>query len=800
MKKYLLFLTCGLFLLQNNKVQAQVDDVSLIIAPKGGYNWFDTKSTVENGFMYGLQGGFSFGKIMELRASFEQTANLQQAFGKYQGDIRDLLNDNQFRFPNREVRVRRLGGELRANLYTGKVAPYIGIGTGVQTFRVKEANGVYKNENLYGLGLVGLKIQLSPRVTFNLQGEGIVYNMNPGSLLYDPNAGSVFDDWIESQKKTQMFNWAASASLQFYLGGTNTENLTPLERAYMKKFSGGYEGVKVSLSPMIGLMDFNKESFYRNNYGLGGKIGVDFSNFIGLEGYYLQSTNGKNVSFDFDKLSMVGVDFVGKLNVPRGIVPYLTVGAGYIYVQDGYEGRTLQSPTNLPISTPHLESSYFAKGGLGLEVPLGSVISAFGSASLIYTIGNGSNDVNDIANIRSAGQLQQHQLYSAGLKFNIGKKVNTRQAQARAFDNRFDSERKAYNRQIKQLENELVEAYNANDTLRMAQIMAEKKAAEYKEAQRVEAQKTQNQDDQLWIDEGEAPKDDLIRMTPAELQKMIDQTLQKVTEEDDSIKLDKRLDRMEMLLRDLKNNQSSVNTPVTPGMANSHPLDPAYYSQVTEANSEALKTAKETNEKLAAEIERLNKRLQEQSLDIDRHETRGSQANEQQGQTIYVPSPDPTVRVVPMETQDPTMNGTDYYGQVDPAYYPQSWNTMALYVGPSFGATTNFNIGLRGYLGFPRTRIKFMPEVYAAMGNGGGFGATVNGIIPVNIKSEPRLKPYGGVGVGVHYLNSDFSFLTNVVLGAGYHVGQRGAQVFADYSIRGAFKYNQIALGYRFGI
>ena len=38
----------------------------------------------------------------------------------------------------------------------------------------------------------------------------------------------------------------------------------------------------------------------------------------------------EKVSLDFDKLSLYGADFLARLNVSNGVVPYITVGAGYL--------------------------------------------------------------------------------------------------------------------------------------------------------------------------------------------------------------------------------------------------------------------------------------------------------------------------------------------------------------------------------------------------------------------------------------------------------------------------------------
>lgn len=95
------------------KSYGQVQDVSFTITPMAGYNWFDKKTTVEDGFMYGLQAGFGFGCVIELTGTFEQSAELKQRFGEYEDDIADYIPG--FEFQNRNVKVTRIGGQIKAN-------------------------------------------------------------------------------------------------------------------------------------------------------------------------------------------------------------------------------------------------------------------------------------------------------------------------------------------------------------------------------------------------------------------------------------------------------------------------------------------------------------------------------------------------------------------------------------------------------------------------------------------------------------------------------------------------------------
>src|SRR5690554_5729920 len=107
-------------------------------------------------------------------------------------------------------------------------------------------------------------------------------------------------------------------------------------------------------------------------------------------------------------MAMYGGDIIAKLNVARGIVPYLELGGGYLNIYDSYQGED--------VLLPRQTSGYFAKGGVGLAVPISKNFEIFGSASLMYT---SQRDNNDLENIISPNELTQHSVYNAGIRFQI---------------------------------------------------------------------------------------------------------------------------------------------------------------------------------------------------------------------------------------------------------------------------------------------------------------------------------------------------------------------------------------------
>lgn len=729
----------------------QVQDVSFIITPSAGYNWFDKKTTVEDGFMYGLQAGFGFGRIIELTGSFEQSADLKQRFGDYEGDIANVLPG--FEFQNRNVRVTRIGGQIKANIPARGFAPYILLGTGVQTYeRAYNTEVSYKNENLYGMGGLGFKINLGRRTTLNLEGKGFVHNMNPGSLLYNPNGSSQFDEWINNQERERIFNWGVNAGLQFYLGGSNYDNMTSLDREYYRKFSSGMTGAKFTIAPIGGYVSFNNEAAYKNAFFVGGELGLDFSDYVGIKAYYMHAVDKHHEDFAFDYLGMYGADFVGKLNVSRGIVPYITVGGGYLNVMDQYDGKNRGS--SLAPVYQAASSSYYAKGGVGVEIPVSKHVDLFGSANVFYTLNNSSTEVTQIVNTK---QLYQNTMYTAGLKFKIGKSADIESARQDAFDDQFSDERAAYNRKIKSLEKDLVDAYNNNDTTKVREIMNEKN--------NVEQTKKSN---------------DLIRLTPQELENLIDKVIDGV-ENENAPNIENRLDRLEDLLINLKNNNTTSQTTTISEKV------------TTDANSNYTNI----NDRLIAEINNLKLQISEQNNHINNLQNRTNQNGVNQSQlnnsgliTQGVVSPSVvTPNVVTSTNKTGVPNGRS---TVDGAILNHG---MSVFGGVNFGDATTFNIGIRGNWGFTNNPIVFMPEVYVGLGKQNAFGLSANAIYPIRIQNS-NFTPYAGLGLGLNFVGSETSFNPNFIGGVTYALSK--GSLFADYTVRGAFKNNQIALGYRF--
>lgn len=539
----------GLFaIILGTNVSAQVKDISFAIAPTAEYVWWNKKSAIENGFMAGGYVGFGFGRNLELLGSYSQSLGLKSTIDGFSAP--DNIKNA---FVSTDVDARRWGGELKGNIPMAySFQPYITLGSGIQTIK---ANEVGQDAVYFTFGL-GAKFNLARRLTLNVQAKGSRFNLDASNILHktsEPRT-STYNQWITNNVSDKnMFNWSVGAGLQLYLGGRNPNELTELDHSYtnLKSF-------KFVLAPSLGYINFDNDNNFRDAYLAGASIGFDFTEYIGIRGFYYQAMNDEKISSSFDKLSLYGADFSARLNVSNGVVPYITVGGGYLKAGNGYQGK---------VATVENESGIFAKGGVGLAIPLGKHLELFGAANMLYT----TNNENATNALKSPDKLQTNILYNAGIRIKFAKenekytyqdlvsqlhtpetnnvteqtKVQTTTKVAPVSQKQKDID--YYNTQIATVEKQIQNAYRQNDINNASLLLKEKKKWE-------ELRNNYVAENIPYPTENQAH---LVRMTPEQLQTLISEVVNKI-EEGEGKTPDQRIDRLEKLLLELKNNDKTI--------------------------------------------------------------------------------------------------------------------------------------------------------------------------------------------------------------------------------------------------
>ena len=785
MKKIFFF---SLLLIASMHIKGQANKISLNLSPTAGYTWWDNQLFIKNGPMVGGVVGIGLGRNLELRGIYEQSVDLKSTLNSL-----DVPMDIVDKFNSREVDVTRWGGEFKANIPTqGILSPYITLGSGVQKLKFDDL----KQEQIYLTAGLGTRFYLGERVALNLEGKLHAFNLDAANILRVNNPeGDAFNDWIDNNiSNERMMNWSLNVGIQFYLGDKNPNNYSALERALDNQNSNGLKGLRFVFEPGGAYINFDNSSNLRNTYLLGGALGVDFNDYVGLRAFYYRSTEDEKVSFDFDNMAMYGADFIAKLNVSSGIVPYITMGGGYMNVYGSYVGNISLLPTN---------SSYFAKGGVGLTIPVSRYVEVFGAANLLLT-----TDKEDPIDVESTEDLKKHTMFNAGLKFNIGKKANTYGAINTYVDQRMSDKTMMYEQRIAELKKELDKAYEVNDIEKAAQIINEK--------QRLETEIIASANEpQVYTTDPIAPAtvastttrsegETMIRLTPAELESMIDKVVQgvgapvlkKETPEE-------RLDRLERMIM----GQGPTTFSQQPA---TYSQQPTTYSQqpesrvITQEEVYVPKAIDNSNQELLNEMKRISDRIEENSRKIDNSNFRQQQQQAGSDRTFIV---SPGGNQTPYRT--PPMGGSNIVVSPDGTRQnvmmqnqrqevATSWviyKGLSPFLAMNFGDATSFLFGLKANYGFSSTDFVFTPDLYFGIGGKVAYGLNANVTYPLFVNNTSIFTPYVGIGLGINKVDK-FDFGINFIAGSYLDVGN--GSLFVEYTSRRAFKNNLISLGYRF--
>ena len=541
------FLSVSTFVLLSVSAVAQVKDISFAVAPTIDYVWLPKKTAVTNGFMAGGYVGFGFGRNLELLGSYKHSIGLKSTLDGY--DAPAAISNV---FEAKDVSVYRWGGELKGNIPMAySFQPYVTLGSGVQTIK---ANDLSQNQVYFGLG-IGSKFNLARRLTLNIEAKATHFSLDSRNILYKPTEAntSAYNSWINNNVEDKShLAWSVGAGLELYLGGRNPNELTELDQVYTS-----LKGFKVVIEPTLGYLNFSDDSNLRDAYFGGLALGVDFTEYIGVRGYYHRAMKDEKFSADFDKLSIYGGDFLARLNVAKGVVPYLQIGVGYMKVGDDYVGKVV-SNTNTNTS------GIFAKGGVGLAIPLGKRVELFGVANLMYTTRN--EDVSSA--LSSVHKLQSNVFYNAGVRIKLAKSVEKElyeqelgAAEAATvwvatpttttnLASTVSPEKRNlayYNSQITAAEKQLQMAYQNGDTANANRLLKEK--------QQWENLRNTYVAERLPYPASEQVR--LVRMTPEELQQLINDVVKRIREGEVKSP-EQRIDRLEKLLLEMQDSKGEI--------------------------------------------------------------------------------------------------------------------------------------------------------------------------------------------------------------------------------------------------
>lgn len=768
MKKKSLALSAAILMSLATTANAQVKDVSVTVSPVVGHTWWHNDLNLGNTAYWGVRAGFGFGPILELRGVYEKSFDLK---GKLKGSSWGALNNLAKELEDANVRIERMGGELKVNLWSGTIlTPYVTAGAGVMNFKyddLVDKDKAYKEEQLYGTLGAGAKINLTRRLVLSLEGKNLLFNVDKRNRY--------LVDGANPERTLQ--NWNAQASLDFYLGGTRRYETDAVSRAYRNAYSDGFRGLKFVIEPGAAFINFDDQSRFRDQWFIGGSAGVDFNSLVGVRGFYYRA-NEKANELNFkttDDLQLYGGNLIARLNFPRGVTPYLSLGAGYMDVKG--EKYIDKQGTN------EAKSGWFAMGGAGLDIPLHRMVSLYGSVNAILN----EQDNLDPQDIYTPNQVKANMMYTAGVRFNFGAGASSRSgksiyegyiADARSAEREanmaaLNELRAKYDDRIAQLNEELEQATADRDANRVARLLNEK-AAVKSNLNEVETRQEKNLLQTVQAESNNvvlttSQFEDLVRRVVSEVKGSSAQTL------NNSSVMGSSLSDLDKILLINALGQAQYRQLLAPAQVEAPAAKAEDKTDLLLKRIEALTNKVEALDKKTNEIRKTPVQVQ---LDLK---------NDQGTETRIVSS---TV----------TNDGFNYQTETTPLATTANENLLnfkgiTLITGPNFGDQFNWNVGVRPLYQIGNSGFTLAPEAFIGFGSNTGYGVSANALYGFVIKAMPNIRPYAGLGLGYTYVGKESRFGTNVILGAQI-AKVLGGEVSIDYSIRNAFKNNQIALGY----
>lgn len=707
-------------------LSAQTQDISVIVAPSVGYTSFHKNLNLGESPSAGVRVGFGIGPLLEARGVWERSF-----------DIKQLDNISS-------TKIERLGGELKLNLWSNTIlTPYLTAGAGVMNLKYKDNTTAtaqdYEEKQLYSAFGAGLKINLTKRVALALEAKDYIFNVDANNRYL--KAG------VNADKA--LHNFGAQASLDVYLGGTQRSQ-DQVTRAFRNTFGNGFRGAKFVLEPGMAYLNFNDNSLFRDTYLLGGSAGVDFGQYIGLRGFYYQGVKNPNkLELNFGKeLELYGGNVLARLNVSRGVTPYLTLGAGYLNVKNSYVDTQGGNDA---------KSGWFALGGAGLEVPLHRTLALYGQANVMLN----EQDNKALSTITNPSDVKTNWMFQAGLRFNIGKKSRDGVALYREYaQTQVNAERTASNEKLNDLRREHQEEVEAlqqklNDALEAQDYASVKSLADSLDQKQVEENTTV--------------------LTKAQLEELVNKVIAKRASASTAPQLTD-FDRLLLI--------STLRGGVAPAVQYTQPLVTPQVVSVPQATNAVTATPMQTltpaqptvvTSNTSADSQAVQDKLLQRIEDVERRLNR--RIDEQAQQRIsYVSEP------VEIQTRSTSS-----------AYL--KFRSLNVLGGFGLGPATSLQLGVRPEWQMGHSRFSFAPDAYYIISKDNGYSVSANMLYTFGAIKSAHITPYAGVGLGYsNYADASRGGIT--LIGGAKLNNILGGNFFVDLALRPAFQNVFISAGY----
>ena len=517
---------------------------------------------------------------------------------------------------------------------------------------------------------------------------------------------------------------------------------------------------------------------------------------------------------------MYGGNFIARLNMPLGLTPYLNIGAGYLDASKRYVGSG---------NGVDPKSGLFLFGGAGLEIPLHRYVALHGNINAMLT----QQGNPDITNVTSPQQVKVSTFYQAGLRINLGRSaqsgralyedysagnVSTAVALANEANLRELNElRASYESRINKLNKELAEAVSRRDTVTVTRVLREKEdlsgriSSVDKSTSELAVAQAQEVAAPAAIAAAIAPSATAtttgartVTLTTSQFEQLVRRVISEVNKEnkEKSTTLGvsevtnsnlSDLDKI-LLLNALYQGQYRMHglnlqpLQAYPQVAPVQQAQPQqeYDNKAVDANIALIKRLDQVIDRLDAISTSQAKTASATNTAVNQMTTQALAASvaKDNDHHIIIADRDDRGQVYAQEVRVRQESPIRFQG-------------FSLFAGPNFGDAFALNIGGRAHLQIRDTRFDLVPDLYIGLGEGSHFGLNANLRYNLPTLLDGALNPYIGAGLGYNKVGGTGRFLPNYVVGTTLNK-VLGGGLYIDYTVRGAFRNNQLAVGYRF--
>jgi len=386
---------------------AQVAGLNYSFSPTAERVVWSDNSGLSNGFIYGGKVGIGFGQYVELEGSYQ--------FGRdFSTDPQRISQDTNFntqfsQLPDRDLSINKFGVNTRLNLTSWAFVPYLNIGAGLMEFRQDDH---LNNRSLYYAGGAGIMTTIASRYSLFAEVNRTGYRLNPGSLYTEDDLSNAAIS-PGTLNEVLYHSWNAKVGLKAYLGGSRYDDPSQKSFVFLDEYNGGLYNTRINITPVYGQIFFNESLGMPNNQQFAGlSAGFEFGPHVALQGFYWKGLSDDDL--EFEGISMYGAEFKSSL-LRSNITPYLTLGAGYLSLDEDYRTDNL----------PQIGSQVFGLAGFGADFHVSKRITLDAAARTM---------MNSLEN-PEPGKWQQNlefsPMFTAGVTVKIGSISSRRASQKR---------------------------------------------------------------------------------------------------------------------------------------------------------------------------------------------------------------------------------------------------------------------------------------------------------------------------------------------------------------------------------